>query len=89
MIINKTTLRAMLAYLEIDECGVDAVQRILRGMSHEEAISCIWTLLALIFPEVDATRDRRAVWETWLQDGIVGPIAPIPDSIPDFGGDEQ
>lgn len=88
MIISKTTLRVMLAYLEVDEHGIDAVHRILKEISRDEAVGTIWTLLALIFPEVDA-RDRRAVWETWLQDGIVGqPTAGAFDNIPDFGGDQ-
>jgi hypothetical protein len=89
VIISKTTLRVMLAYLEVDEHGIDAVHRVLKGMDRDEAVGTIWTLLALIFPEVDA-RDRRAAWEEWLQDGIVGqPIAGAFDTIPDFGGDEK
>jgi hypothetical protein len=83
--ISKTALRMMLSYLEIDSVGIDAVYRIVKEISHEEAVSTIWTLLALLFPEVGA-HAGRAAWEAWLQDGIAGqPIAGAFDTIPDFG----
>jgi hypothetical protein len=81
MIASKNTLRLMLSYLEIDELGIDATYRILRDMDREEAVSTIWVLLGWLFPAVDGS---RAAWEQWLQNGIAGPIAPIPDDVRDI-----
>jgi hypothetical protein len=85
VIISKVALRTMLAYLEVDECGIDSVHRILQDMDREETVSLIWELLGWLFPAVDGS---RTAWERWLQNGIAGQtIGPVPDTIPDFEGD--
>jgi len=80
--ISKVTLRTMLGYLDMD---VDAVHRVMTEMTRDDALDTVWTLLALLFPEVDG-HDGRAAWGAQLEHLIAGQrIAGVPDYLPDFG----